>query len=74
MADKSPDRKELQAKWKAETDVPELSLADVAKHKSPSDLWIVIHNKGMALLWIEDQPGDVNNSQHRSVQCDGVRA
>jgi cytochrome-b5 reductase len=46
MADTSPDTKELKAQWKAETNVPELTLADVAKHKTKSDLWIVIHGKG----------------------------
>jgi cytochrome-b5 reductase len=44
--DNLPDRKELKAQWKTETEVPALTLADVGKHKSKSDNWIVIHGHG----------------------------
>lgn len=43
----SPDRKELQAHWKTEVEVPTLTAQDVAKHKSKDDVWIIIHGKGM---------------------------
>ena len=42
----SPDHKELKAQWKTEAKVPTLTLADVAKHKSKGDNWIVIHGHG----------------------------
>lgn len=41
-----PEKKELKAQWKTETEVPTLSLSDVAKHKSKTDNWIVIHGHG----------------------------
>lgn len=42
----SSDRKELQAKWMTEVEVPTLSQADVAKHNTKSGLWMTIHGKG----------------------------
>ena len=42
----SSDYKELKANWKTQVEVPVLTLSDVARHKSKSDLWIVIHGKG----------------------------
>lgn len=41
-----PEKKELKAQWKTDTEVPALSLSDVAKHKSKTDNWIVIHGHG----------------------------
>ncbi len=43
---KDPEKKELKAQWKTDTEVPGLTLNDVAKHKSKSDNWIVIHGSG----------------------------
>lgn len=42
----APERKELKAQWKTEVEVPSITKADVAKHKSKTDLWMIIHGKG----------------------------
>lgn len=48
MANSAPssDHKELKAQWPTTPKVPTMTLADVQKHKSADDLWIVIHGKG----------------------------
>lgn len=46
MSEPSSERKELKANWKTEVEVPLLSLDDVKKHNTKSDLWMVIHGGG----------------------------
>jgi len=46
MSEVSSERKELKANWKTEVEVPLLSLDDVKKHNTKSDLWMVIHGGG----------------------------
>jgi cytochrome-b5 reductase len=41
-----PETKELKAQWKADVELPEYSMKDVAAHKSKTDMWIVIHGQG----------------------------
>lgn len=52
------ERKELKAQWKAEVEVPEYTIKDVAQHKAKDDTWIVIHGKVYNITdYIQDHPG-----------------
>ena len=51
MSEASSERKELKANWKTEVEVPLLSLDDVKKHSTKSDLWMVIHGGGEKALF-----------------------
>ena len=42
----APEATELKAQWKADADLPEYSMQDVAAHNTKSDTWIVIHGQG----------------------------
>ncbi|QIW98538.1 hypothetical protein AMS68_004056 [Peltaster fructicola] len=56
--DSSPDRKELKAGWKHETEVKTLTKEDVAKHKTRQDLWITVHgNVYDVTAYAADHPG-----------------
>lgn len=40
------ERKEVQANWKAEVEVPVFNVKDVGKHNTKADLWMVLYGKG----------------------------
>ncbi|KAJ5469402.1 NADH-cytochrome b5 reductase 1 [Penicillium diatomitis] len=49
---------ELKAQWKADTDLPEYSMQDVAAHNSKNDTWIVIHGQVFDITeYLQDHPG-----------------
>ena len=64
-----PEKKELKAQWKTDAEVPALSISDVAKHKSKSDNWIVIHGHGEAHPTVSKQE---NSLIRGSIQCDRI--
>lgn len=45
-----PETKELKAEWKAEIELPEYTLKDVAAHNTKGDTWMIIHGQGNNLL------------------------
>ncbi|KAJ5118487.1 Cytochrome b5 [Penicillium atrosanguineum] len=53
-----PETKELKAQWKADVELPEYSMKDVAAHKSKTDMWIVIHGQVFDITeYLHDHPG-----------------
>ncbi|KAJ6111559.1 Cytochrome b5 [Penicillium sp. IBT 18751x] len=53
-----PETKELKTQWKADVELPELSMKDVAAHKSKTDMWIVIHGQVFDITeYLQDHPG-----------------
>lgn len=47
-----PETKELKAEWKADVELPEYTLKDVAAHNTKGDTWMVIHGQGNNLFKI----------------------
>lgn len=41
-----PETKELKAEWKADLELPEYTLKDVAAHNTKGDTWMIIHGQG----------------------------
>lgn len=58
MTVSTPNNKELKAQWKNEVEVKSVSKAEVAKHKTKSDCWIIIHGKVYDVTkYSRDHPG-----------------
>ncbi|KAI2786819.1 NADH-cytochrome b5 reductase 1 [Penicillium oxalicum] len=54
----APEATELKAQWKADADLPEYSMQDVAAHNTKSDTWIVIHGQVFDITeYLQDHPG-----------------
>ncbi|OQE15028.1 hypothetical protein PENFLA_c034G06875 [Penicillium flavigenum] len=53
-----PETKELKAEWKADVELPEYTLKDVAAHNTKGDTWMVIHGQVFDLTtYLQDHPG-----------------
>ncbi|KXG50568.1 Cytochrome b5 [Penicillium griseofulvum] len=53
-----PETKELKAQWKADVELPEYTLKDVAAHNTKGDIWMVIHGQVFDLTkYLQDHPG-----------------
>ncbi|KAJ6137594.1 Cytochrome b5 [Penicillium samsonianum] len=53
-----PETKELKAEWKAEIELPEYTLKDVAAHNTKGDTWMIIHGQVFELTkYLQDHPG-----------------
>ncbi|KAJ5615374.1 hypothetical protein N7537_000488 [Penicillium hordei] len=53
-----PETKELKAEWKADVELPEYTLKDVAAHNTKGDTWMVIHGQVFELTkYLQDHPG-----------------
>ncbi|CAI7609598.1 unnamed protein product [Penicillium glandicola] len=55
-----PETKELKAEWKADVELPEYTLKDVAAHNTKGDTWMIIHGQVFDLTeYLQDHPGGV---------------
>ncbi|KAJ5514915.1 Cytochrome b5 [Penicillium fimorum] len=53
-----PETKELKAQWKADVELPEYTLKDVAAHNTKGDIWMIIHGQVFDLTqYLQDHPG-----------------